>query len=126
MEEKALRLLKRLEEVEELLGCSDILSDQDQYRRLSQEHARLSEVKRAWSNYQTALKNLKESKALLKEEKDPDLSLLIQEEITSLEGQLDPLKRNVESLLVPPDPRDSRDIIVELRAVTGGDEAALF
>ena len=126
MEEKVLSLLKRLGEVEELLGKPEIVSDQEQFRSLSQEHSRLNEIKEAWNAYQSALQQLKDNRELLSSEKDPDLRALIQEEIAVLEPQVEPRRLKLEGLLVPPDPRDSRDIIIELRAGTGGDEAALF
>ncbi len=126
MKDKVLSLIKRLEEVEALLGQSDVLADLEKYRSLSQEHARLLEIQEAWQNYERALKQLKENQELLKTERDPDLIALIEEEIARLEPTIEPLEMKLEGLLVPPDPRDSRSVIVELRAGTGGDEAALF
>ncbi len=126
MEEKVLGLLKRLGEVEELLGDPEVLVDQEKFRSLSQEHSRLNEIKDAWNAYSKVKSGLKDNQELLMSEKDPDLVALVQEEIIELEPKLEPLRIKVEGLLVPPDPRDSRDIIVELRAGTGGDEAALF
>ncbi len=126
MKEKVLGLLKRLDEVEALLAQPDILSDQEQYKALSQEHSRLNDIKEDWNAYQSVEEQLVESNELLRSEKDPELSALIQEDIAVLEPQVDPLRLKLEGLLVPPDPRDNRDIIVELRAGTGGDEAALF
>lgn len=126
MKEKVLGLLNRLMEVEELLGQSDVLSDKERYRALSQEHSRLLEVKEAWNAYDAVFRGLEESRTLLQKERDPELRALIQEELEALEPKLEPARMKLEGLLVPPDPRDSRDIIVELRAGTGGDEAALF
>lgn len=126
MKEKVLGLLKRLEEVEELLGQPDILSNKEKFKSLSQEHARLNDIKEAWNAFHTVEVQLKENTQLLRTEKDPELKSLIEEEIEVLEPKVEPLRIKLEGLLVPPDPRDSRDIIVELRAGTGGDEAALF
>lgn len=127
MQEKVLKLLSRLEEVESLLGQPELISDQKQFRSLSQEHARLTEVKELWTQYQKVLKELDENRRLLKSESDgSEFALLAQEEIVSLESQVEPLQTALQNLLVPPDPRDSRTIILELRAGTGGDEAALF
>lgn len=126
MQEKVLKLLERLEEVEELLGKPEVITDQGRFRSLSQEHSQLAELRDAWKQYASVVKQLKENRQLAKEETDPELSKMVDDEIDLLEGQVEPLMRRVESLLVPPDPRDSRDIIVELRAGTGGEEAALF
>ena len=126
MKEKILGLLGRLEVVEELLGRPEILLDQAQYRILSQEHARLQDIKEAWEEYARAEEDLCTNRKLLREEKDPELSALVQEEIALLEPRLEAAEFALESLLVPPDPRDDRPIILELRAGTGGEEAALF
>ena len=126
MEKRVQKLLKRLEEVEELLGHPDLLNDQKQYRAFTQEHASLLEVKECFDAYSTLLRQLEESKALLKEEKDLSFQEMIREEVSTLEASLISSKARLETLLVPPDPRDSRNIILEIRAGTGGDEAAIF
>ncbi|MFI5334028.1 MAG: peptide chain release factor 1 [Chlamydiales bacterium] len=120
------KLLDRFSEVEELLSQSDTLADQKKYKALAQEHAYLSEIKTAWQELQTVEKQLEESKLLAREEKDPTFLEVIREEISSLDAALKASQSHLETLLVPPDPRDSRTIILELRAGTGGDEAALF
>ncbi len=126
MLERVQKLLERLAQVEDLLGQSAILADQKQYRALTQEHAYLSEVQQAAFACEKLEKQLEESRHLAKEEKDPSFLEIIREEIATLETRLHEAKKRLETLLVPPDPRDSRNIIVELRAGTGGDEAALF
>lgn len=126
MKEKVLRLLARLQELEELLGHSETLSDQKRYRELTQEHSQLSELKGSWDRLQSAEKQIDESRTLLAAETDPEMVVLLREEILRLEIDLESTKKRLEALLVPPDPRDSRSIILELRAGTGGDEAALF
>lgn len=126
MKDKVLRLLARLSEVEGLLGHPGTLSDQKLYRQLTQEHSQLSELKDCWEKYQTAVKELAENRALLPVEQDLEMVVLLKEEIASLEVESLAAEKQIEILLVPPDPRDSRNIILELRAGTGGDEAALF
>jgi len=120
------KLLSRLEALEELLGKPETVADQKQYRALTQEHAYLSEVKEVWGALQTFQKELEENAALLRDEKDPEFQTIIRDEIASLEAKITSTSGKLENLLVPPDPRDSRNIILELRAGTGGDEAALF
>lgn len=126
MKDKVQRLFARLQEVEELLGHPETLSDQKHYRELTQEHAQLSELKEVWDRLQSTEKQLAEDRVLLGSEQDPEMVLLLKEEITRLEVDFEAAQKQVETLLVPPDPRDSRNIILELRAGTGGDEAALF
>ncbi len=126
MNEKVAKLLSRLREVEDLLGRPETLSDQKAYRQLTQEHAQLSELKEMWGGFQSAQKQIEESKALLESETDPAMIEMLREEIARLEKEREMAEASVQNLLVPPDPRDSRPIILELRAGTGGDEAALF
>ena len=126
MRERVIKLLKRFEKVEELLGHSDVLTDQKRYKELAQEHSYLSEVKDYWDRYTSFERQLEESQALLKSEKDPEFIEVIRQEIASLESQATSLYSRLEAFLIPPDPRDSRTIILEIRAGTGGDEAAIF
>jgi peptide chain release factor 1 len=126
VKEKVQRLLNRLSEVESLLGHPETLSDQKLYRQLTQEHSQLSELKDCWERYNSAEKSLAENRSLLPTETDPEMVVLLKEEITRLEVDVAAFQKQIETLLVPPDPRDSRNIILELRAGTGGDEAALF
>lgn len=126
MEDKIKKLLSRLEEVETLLGETDTFSDKKKYKELTQEHSRLSELKNNWDYLTNIEKQLVENKVLLTTEKDPEMLEVIRDEIQNLENELAITKAKIETILVPPDPRDSRDIILELRAGTGGEEAALF
>ncbi|OGN63983.1 MAG: peptide chain release factor 1 [Chlamydiae bacterium RIFCSPHIGHO2_12_FULL_49_9] len=126
MNEKVQRLLSRLQEVEALLGLSETLSDQKKYRELTQEHAQLSELKEAWDRLISAQKQIEETKALLGSEQDSEMVSFLKQELADLEKSVPDLTQEVQNLLVPPDPKDSAGIILELRAGTGGDEAALF
>ncbi len=126
MEERIQKLLARFEEVENLLGSSELLADQKKYREITQEHAYLLEVKETWEKLSHLQNQLKENQELLKTEKDPDFQALIRSENESLQKGITNTQTHLETLLVPPDPLDSRNIILEVRAGTGGDEAALF
>ena len=126
MEQRIAKLIERFAEVETLLGQPEVFSDQKKYKELTREHAYLSDIKEAWSHFQKVEKQLKEDKVLVKEETDEELLSLLHEEIASLEKEILSARNKVETLLVPPDPNDSRNAIVEVRAGTGGDEAALF
>jgi peptide chain release factor 1 len=126
MEERVRKLLDRFNEVESLLGQEGILADQKLYRSLAQEHAYLSEIRDIFQLCERLQKQLEENQILIKEEKDPEFSQVIRDEIVSLEETLVKERLKLENLLVPPDPRDHRSVIMEIRAGTGGDEAALF
>lgn len=126
MDEQIRKLLKRFEKVEELLGQAGVLADQKQYRELAQEHSYLSEIKDQWQRHERLKKQLEENRQLLKTEKDPEFIEIVRQEIPSLEAEIATTHQRLESLLIPPDPRDSRNTILEIRAGTGGDEAAIF
>lgn len=123
---KVQRLLDKLQQVEEMLGLPDVISDQKRYRQLTQEHSHLTELKESVERLRSMEKQFKESKELLSSESDQEMIQLLKEEIDLLEIEIPKVQKQIEALLVPPDPRDSRNIIMELRAGTGGDEAALF
>jgi len=126
MERRIRELLERFEKVEELLGHPDVLANQKQYRELTQEHSYLSEVKEVWGKIQETEKQLEEDEKLIRSESDPELLEMIRGEIQLFQASLPKLRLKLENLLVPPDPFDSRSVIMEIRAGTGGDEAALF
>lgn len=126
MEKKVEQLLERLHEVEDILGSPHVYEDQKKYRELTQEHSYLAELKAKWVALQQAKKQIQDNEDLLKSEKDPEFAEVLREDIRQLEAQMADLQGAVENLLVPPDPNDHRPSIVELRAGTGGDEAALF
>jgi len=123
---KVQQLLGRLQEVEGLLGIPETLNDQKLYRQLTQEHAHLSELKEAHERIVSIEKQLADNKNLLSSETDSEMVQMLREEIARLDAALPVAQKELETLLVPPDPRDSRAILLELRAGTGGDEAALF
>lgn len=126
-QEKTQKMLSRLAEVEALLGLPELLSDQKKYRELTQEHSHLSEIKNLIDEIQQTKSQLEENQQLLKTEKeDLDFMEMLREDIVKLEASIEVLQKKLEDLLIPPDPTDSLNIIIELRAGTGGDEAALF
>jgi peptide chain release factor 1 len=126
MEKKIHQLLERLAEVEEVLGQSHVYEDQKKYRSLSQEHAYLSELKAVWEEKRKLEKQMSDNAELLKSERDPEFAQILREDLTQLEKRVQELQLTIENLLVPPNPHDHRATILELRAGTGGDEAALF
>ncbi|MBI3236355.1 MAG: peptide chain release factor 1 [Chlamydiales bacterium] len=126
MQEQLQKLLKRFDVVEELLGRPDVLEDQEQYRKVAQEHAYLSEIRDLWYKLEGCQRQLEENRILQRVEKDPEFIEVLKEDTARLELEIPSLSHQMELLLIPPDPRDSRNVILELRAGTGGDEAAIF
>ncbi|MCE5317167.1 MAG: peptide chain release factor 1 [Parachlamydia sp.] len=126
MIKKVEQLLTRLSEVEHKLGQPGIFDDQKAYRELAQEHSYLLEVKNAWEEQKRLEKQLDDNRQMLKGEQDPDFAEVLREDMLAIEKRLESLRAKLQNLLVPPDPNDSRNTIIELRAGTGGDEAALF
>jgi len=126
VEQKIQKLLLRFEEVEKALGDPEALSDKKKYKELTQEHSYLSELKEVYFSHKKTEQELQNSQNLLKEESDPEFIKVIQEEIVKLEKEEASLKAKLVSLLVPPDPNDHANVILEVRAGTGGDEAAIF
>lgn len=126
LDQQVLRLVARLEKVEELLGQADVASDQKRYKELAQEHSYLAEVRDQFELCKRLEKQQLEGEDLLKTEEDPEFIEIVKQELSTLQLGLEEARAHLEALLIPPDPRDSRNLIMEIRAGTGGDEAALF
>lgn len=126
MEQRIQKLLTRLDEVESLLGSPDAHKDKKRYRALAQEHSHLSRLAVCWRTVKTLESQLKDNRELLETETDPQFIAILQEDTAKTEKGLEQERKSLENLLVPPDPNDSRNTILEIRAGTGGDEAALF
>ncbi|MEF2145002.1 MAG: peptide chain release factor 1 [Desulfovibrionaceae bacterium] len=125
-------MFARLDEIEESyqklenqLAEPDIFSDQERYRKVTKAHAELGDIVKVYREYQSASRNLADNKELLRD-KDPDIREMAQLEIPELEELVEKLSEKLKVLLLPKDPLDEKDTIVEIRAGTGGDEAALF
>lgn len=116
----------RFQAVEELLGQPDVFNDQTVYRELTQEHAYLGDVKELVDKITSSSRQIQENDALLKTESDAEMVQMLRDDNATLSNSLQNLKVKLETLLVPPDPLDNRNVIMEIRAGTGGDEAAIF
>lgn len=126
MEKKIQQLFARLAEIEDMLGQPHVYEDQKKYRSLSQEHAYLIDLKAAWDEKIKGKAEVADNLELLKCESDPEFAQALREDIAQLQRRLKELEGVIENLLIPPDPNDHRSTIIEVRAGTGGDEAALF
>lgn len=116
----------RYEEVNMALQRPDIASNQTQYRALMKELGNLEKIVVVYRDYKKKTENLKSSKELLTAEQDPEMKELIREEVKELEAALPELEQQLKIALIPKDPNDDKNIILEIRAGAGGDEAALF
>ncbi|MDP2226747.1 MAG: peptide chain release factor 1 [Moraxellaceae bacterium] len=116
-------LVERAEEVGALLADAGVVADNDRFRRLSKEHAELSPVVEAFNALDAALRAGDEARTLLK---DPDFRDMAEEELRDSAQQVAALEAELERLMLPKDPNDSCNIYLEVRAGTGGDEAAIF
>ncbi len=118
-------LNERQQELEALLSSSDVINDQNQFRELSREYAQLTPLTTAFAHYQTLSEERQAAEEMLKES-DAEMRELASLEIASLEEQLATTLKEIQRLLIPSDPHDEANIFLEIRAGTGGDEAALF
>jgi len=119
------QLSMRLEEINALLSDQLIASDQNKFRELSIEHSQLSPVNEKYEEYLSTVDDINAAEKLLEEE-DDDIQEMAEEEILSGQKALEQLELDLKKALLPKDPNDSRNIIIEIRAGTGGDEASIF
>lgn len=124
--DKRAGLLARLGELEAELSLPESVSDMKKYRTLTQEHARLSELKGLFEEVESLEKQLQDNQELLKTEKDPDFIAVLNEDVVQLGAKLEKTKHKLEMQLYPPGPFDDANVILEMRAGAGGQEAALF
>ncbi len=118
-------MLERYEEVGRLLTEASIIADQNQFKSLSKEYAQLEPVSQCYESYLEAKNNLDSLNELL-ESDDKDLATMAEEEIDTVKKQIQELDEQLQWHLIPKDPDDERNIYLEVRAGTGGDEAAIF
>lgn len=124
--EKLEGLVARYEEVGTLITDPAVISDQARYVRLIKEYKELEDLMSARKEYATLLANLEEGKDLLVNEQDPEMKEMAREEVAACEAQIPQIEERIKLMLVPKDPEDSKNAILEIRGGTGGDEAALF
>ncbi|MCS5554088.1 MAG: peptide chain release factor 1 [SAR324 cluster bacterium] len=127
MLDKLEEINSRFEKLTEELGQPEVVQDQNRYRKLTQEHAGLQEIVEAYQLYLKIQQQLEDNRELSEDkDEDPEIRKLAVQEIHELNLQMQKMQKQIELLLLPKDPDDSRNIIIEIRAGTGGDEAALF
>ncbi|WP_353948921.1 peptide chain release factor 1 [Sporolactobacillus sp. Y61] len=126
MFERLQSMEERYEKLNQLLADPEVISDHDKLRRYSKEQSDLQETVAVYRHYQKADHELNESKSMLDESLDDAMKGMVRDEIARLEKEKSRLEKQLRQLLIPKDPNDSRNVIVEIRGAAGGDEAALF
>jgi len=126
MWEKLEQISKRYQEIEEQIATPEIATDPKQLQKLAQERAGIEDVVEKYRQYKQTSESLEETKAMLKDSLDEEMKAMVKQEIDELEGKLENLLEELRLALLPRDKNDDKDIIVEIRAGAGGDEAGLF
>ncbi|HPI28364.1 MAG TPA: PCRF domain-containing protein, partial [Candidatus Marinimicrobia bacterium] len=125
MREQIQTIIKRYNDITDEMSRPEVIADQHRYRELAKEHKDLTPIVDTGNHYLQVLKNIDDDKAIL-EGHDEDLKQLAHEELATLEEEKSRLFEELKKLLIPKDPNDDKNAIVEIRAGTGGEEAAIF
>lgn len=124
--DRLLGVKKRFVEVGELLTSPDVMSDMKRYIKLNKEYKELKPVVEAYERYKSAIDNLESTRALLSGEKDEEMREMAKAEIDTLLQSIPDMEEDIKFLLLPADPEDEKNAVMEIRAGTGGDEASIF
>lgn len=116
----------RYERLNELLSDPDIVNDTKKLREYSKEQSDIQETVEVYREYKIAKEQFQDAKAMLEEKLDAEMREMVKEEISELEDQIEDLEARLKILLIPKDPNDDKNVIMEIRGAAGGDEAALF
>ena len=124
--EKLEGLVARFEEVSTLITDPAVIADQKRYVKLTKEYKELGDLMNARKEYMQILSGIEEAKEIMANETDPEMREMARGEIAELEPKIETLEEEIKLLLIPKDPQDAKNAIVEIRGGTGGDEAAIF
>jgi peptide chain release factor 1 len=119
-------ILIRFQEIEEEMMNPNIVNDQNKFKKLRKEHADLTEIVEKYKEYKATQNSMEESLAMLEEESDEEIRELAKEELSNCKQMITKIEEDLKILLLPKDPNDDKNVIVEIRGGAGGDEAALF
>lgn len=126
MLDKISQIEARFEEVKQQIIDPEVMSDMKRYKALNIEYKTLEEIVNKGKEYQDLLSNIQNAKEMIKTETDEEMKALAKEELDELEPMLEPMEEEMKMLMIPKDPEDSKNVVLEIAAGTGGDEAALF
>ena len=116
----------RFDEVGELITQPDVASDMKKYIKLNKEYKQLEPIVETYNEYTNIVSNIESAKEILAEEKDEEMKEMAKMELDELSQKIEPLEEKIKILLLPKDPEDDKNAVVEIRAGTGGDEASIF
>ena len=126
MFERLHQLEARYDELTQALASPEVISDSSKYQKTAKAHSELTEIVTKFREYKDLQRGVAESKAMIAEEGDAELRAYAQEELTKLEERIATTEQELKLLLLPKDPNDEKNVVIEIRAGTGGDEASLF
>src|SRR4029077_7938976 len=126
MFERLAQIEARYEELTNALASPDIVNDSARYQKTAKAHAEVAPIVEKYREYKDLTKGIADSKAMLADEKDAEMRAYAQDELNQLEARVKTVEEDLKVLLLPKDPNDEKNIILEIRAGTGGDEATLF
>ena len=126
MLDKLVEIERRYEELTQLLSDPEVIANQAEWQKYAKAQAGLADIVEAFREYNGVLKNIQETESLLKEKLDPELEEMAEQELEELTRKRDELMEKMKILLLPKDPNDEKNVIMEIRAGAGGEEAALF
>lgn len=124
--EKLEGLVPRFEEVSTLITDPNVIADQKRYVQLTKEYKNLEDIMKARQEYINAVEGIEEAKDIIANEEDPEMKDMAKEELSENEKKIPELEERIKLLLIPADPEDGKNVTLEIRGGTGGDEAALF
>lgn len=119
-------LISRFEEIMNELNEPDVTNNQERFRKLMKEQSDLTPIVEAYKEYKKCKQDIEDSLAMLEEENDDEMREMLKEELSDAKKRVEELEQNMKVLLLPKDPNDDKNVVVEIRAGAGGDEAALF
>jgi len=126
LESKIEKIRQRNKELSEELSDPQLMSDQKRFKKLAREHSELHHIISHYDKLEKVVRQIDDDEAIIEEGEDPELIAIAREELTALNEKREDMEEELKHLLIPKDPRDVKDAIIEIRAGTGGDEAALF
>jgi len=126
MLDKLASLEEKYDELTENLSNPEVISDQSRFQKYAKAHSDLSEIVSLYREYKSLVEQIKDAQEMLKENQEPDFEEMLEEEMESLQTRKEQAEHNLRVLLLPRDPNDEKSVIMEIRAGTGGEEAALF
>jgi peptide chain release factor 1 len=124
--EKLEAIKRRWEEVEQKLSDPKVIGDMKEFKKFNKEYKDLTEVVSAYHSYKKVVDNIEFNKGILSNEKDNEMKEMAKQEIDSLSLEQAKMEENIRQMLVPKDPEDAKNVVMEIRAGTGGDEASIF